>query len=157
MAFVRKSISKEQAVQRLETLCVRGEQCRYDLQEKLRRWGIPTAEHEAILDALEDKRFFSDERFARAFAHDKLMFNRWGKMKIAMSLRMKRLSSRLIREVLEEIDPEEYRKVAREFLAAKARQIGDLDSYENRTKLYGAGLRRGFDSELVGKIIKSLS
>lgn len=154
--MIKKQISKEIALQRLETLCVRGEQCRYDLQEKLRRWGVFPSEWEAILDSLEERRFFSDARFAAAFAHDKMLFNRWGKMKITMSLRAKRVSSPLIREALEELSDEEYQRVLLDFLQAKARTIPDLTSYEGRTKLYRAALSRGFESSLVSNLMRKL-
>lgn len=164
--MLKKQISKEVAIQRLETLCVRGEQCRYDLQEKLRRWGIFPSEWEEILDSLEERRFFSDSRFAAAFAHDKMLFNRWGKMKITMALRAKRIPSSLIREALDELSDEEYERTLREFLQAKARSIPNLTlpdnpsaeerqlNYEARTKLYRAALSRGFESPLISRLLK---
>lgn len=152
--MVRKQISKDQAIQRLETLCVRGEQCRFDLQEKLRRWGIFQSEIDGILDSLEDRNFFSDARFASAFAHDKLLFNRWGRMKIVMALRAKRIASNFIDDALEAIEDEEYERVLRDFLVAKARSIKEGFSYEGRTKLYRAAIARGFESQLAAKVVK---
>lgn len=153
--MLRKQITKEVATQRLETLCVRGEECRFDLREKLRRWGIAPSDAEAILDSLEDRRFFSDARFATAFAHDKLLFNRWGKMKITMALRAKRIPSSLISDALDELSDEDYERVLREFLIAKARSIKEGDTYEGRTKLYRAAMSRGFDSSLISRLIKA--
>lgn len=153
--MLRKQITKEVATQRLETLCVRGEECRFDLREKLRRWGIASSDAEAILDSLEDRRFFSDARFATAFAHDKLLFNRWGKMKITMALRAKRIPSSLISDALDELSDEDYERVLREFLVAKARSIKEGDTYEGRTKLYRAAMSRGFDSSLISRLIKA--
>lgn len=152
--MIRKQISKETAKQRLETLCVRGEECRRDLEEKLRRWGILPADREEILDSLEERRFFSDARYATAFAHDKMLFNRWGRMKIIMALRAKRIPSTLILAALNEFSEEDYRRVLSEFLQAKARTIPDLDTYEGRTKLYRAALSRGFESSLISELIK---
>lgn len=155
--MIRKQISKEAAIRHLETLCARGEECRYDLDEKLRRRGFSASDREEILDNLERKRFFSDARFAAAFAHDKMLFNRWGKMKITMALRAKRISPAIIRDALDLLSEEEYEQVLEDFLRAKARTIAGLDTYEGRTKLYRAAIARGFESSLVSRLIKTLT
>lgn len=154
MAFRKERISEEMATQRLESLCVRGEHCRYELEEKLRRWGFVTEERDKILDSLEERRFFDDRRFAAAFVRDKMLYNRWGKMKIRIALSAKRIDRSLVEEALEDIDEEAYRESARSFLTAKARTVREGNTYEGRTKLYRAGLSRGFESSLVASIVK---
>jgi len=155
--MLNKRISEATALQRLETLCVRGEHCRHELQEKLRRWGFFPAESESILESLGKRRFFDDRRYAAAFVRDKLLYNKWGKLKISISLRAKRINPDIISEALEEIDPEEYERIAREFLYARAKSIKEGFTYEGRTKLYRAGLSRGFDPQLVAGIVKNPS
>lgn len=154
MAFRKQKISEDVAVQRLESLCVRGEHCRYELEEKLRGWGFFPDESEAILESLEKRRFFDDSRFAAAFVRDKVLYNRWGRIKINMALRSKRIDSSIIDEAFDEIDEDEYRNAARTFLSAKARSIKEGNTYEGRTKLYRSGLTRGFESQIVTAIVK---
>jgi regulatory protein len=155
--MIQKKITKEVALQRLETLCVRAEHCGFELQEKLRKWGLFGSEAEELLQSLAQRRFYDDARYASAFVRDKLQYNHWGRMKIMLGLRAKRVDSAIISEALDEIDQEEYEQVARDVLAAKARSIKDLDTYEGRTKLYRAGLSRGFESQLVARIVKEIA
>lgn len=152
--MLSKKISKEEARGRLELLCVRGEHCRHELQEKLRKWGFYSSEIGEILDSLEERRFFDDSRFAESYARDKLLYNRWGRIKIAMGLRAKRIDSSIIAEALAGIDQQEYEQSARDFLQAKARSVKEGYTYEGRTRLYRAGLGHGFESGLVARIVR---
>lgn len=151
----KKRISEDSAMQRLETLCVAGEHCRHELEEKLRKWGMLPDERERILESLEKRRFFDDNRFAEAFVRDKLIYNKWGRIKIRLALREKRVASELIDDAIAGIDQEEYEEVARDFLTAKARTVKEGNSYDGRTKLYRYGISRGFESSIVAKIVKS--
>lgn len=153
----KKKISEETALQRLESLCAAGEHCRHELLEKLRKWGMFPDECDRILDSLGKRRFFDDSRFASAFVRDKLLYNKWGRMKISIALKAKRIPAEVIDEAFDGIDEEEYEDVAREFLMAKARGVKEGNTYEGRTKLYRAGLSRGFESSLVARIVKSPS
>lgn len=153
----KKIISEENALLRLESLCVAGEHCRYELSEKLYKWGLSTDASQRILESLEDRKFFNDRRFASAFVRDKLLYNKWGRMKIMMAMRAKRLSSEIISEALEEIDEEVYENVAREMLIAKAASIKEGNTYEGRTRLYRTGITHGFESSIVAKIVKAPS
>lgn len=152
--MLRKHISAETALQRLEALCARAEHCQHELSEKLRRWGVSSSDAGKILDSLEKRKFFSDSRFAEAYARDKLLYSEWGRMKIVMGLRAKRVGTDEIDNALEALDPEEYKRVAIRCLRSKARSIKEGYTYEGRTKLYRAGLQRGFESQLVAEIVK---
>jgi regulatory protein len=152
--MIKKTISPEDALQRLETLCVRAEHCRYELLEKLRKWGIFGSEAEKVLDSLGQRRFYDDARFASAFTRDKLLYNHWGRLKIMLGLKAKRIDSGIIADALNEIDAEEYESIASEFLTAKARSIKEGFTYEGRTKLYRAGMGRGFESQIVARLVK---
>lgn len=152
-----KSITSQEALNRLELYCSRGEYCRYELSEKLRRWGIMPAEAEKILNSLEERRFLDDRRYAAAYVRDKLIYNRWGRMKLSLGLRAKRVDTSIIEEALDEIDPEEYLQTARDFLISRARTIKEGFTYEGRTRLYRTGLSRGFESAVVASIVKDRS
>lgn len=157
MAFQKKSITPQEAQGRLELLCVRAEHCRHELAEKLHKWGIFGDTAEKILDDMAQRRFFDDARFAQAYVRDKLLYSKWGRLKISAQLRAKRIPTSVISEALDTLDPEEYTRVARDFLTAKARTIKDGLTFEGRTRLYRAGLARGFESSVIAPIVKSPS
>lgn len=142
---------------RLENMCIKAEHCTAEVREKLRQWGVHPDDAAEIIEALIARRFVDDKRFAAAFVRDKYRFARWGRRKIEMALRQKRISDAIINQAFEEIDNEEYTRILTELLAAKAKTLGPLTDYENRVKLFRFALSRGFESSLVSNIIKALA
>lgn len=141
---------------RLEALCARSERCTYELRSKLRTWGITTDAADRIIASLVKGRFADDARFARSFVNDKFRFAGYGRLKIRMALAAKRIERDIINEAIAQIDPDEYAARLREILAAKARRIDDIDSYEGRTKLFRFGASRGFESDAVAAAIREM-
>ena len=83
-------LTDEEALNRVASYCSTAEHCRAEINEKLQRWGIAYDTIARILDRLESEKFIDDERFCRAFVNDKFRFAKWGKMKIAQGLYMKK-------------------------------------------------------------------
>ena len=66
-----------------------------------------------VLDALEDEKYIDSARYARAFVHDKLAYDRWGRLKMQQALRLKRIPQCDITEAFTEmIEPDAYREGA---------------------------------------------
>lgn len=155
MPLQRKAVSPENARVRLENMCVRSEHCEWELREKLRNWQVAPSDAAEILEALRKARFYDDRRFAAAFVRDKMMYNRWGRRKIAVGLMAKRIDRNLIQEALGEIDDGVYGGILLGFMRAKARGIADGNSFEGRTKLFRAAASRGYEPALIARYIRS--
>lgn len=153
----QKKITPQDALMRLETLCAQSEQCIFDLRQKLYRWEISSNDSERIIRQLIETRFVDDARFAVAYCRDKYRFNRWGRMKIVYGLRAKQISSQDIQEALKAIDEKEYEEILVSVVKSKAQSIKDVDTYEGRTRLFRSVASRGYESELIAKIIKERS
>ncbi len=151
-----RQLTPPQALERLQNLCARSEQCEHDLLEKLRRWKIAPDAAEKIMDRLRKERFVDNERFARAYTRDKHRFSHWGRLKISAGLRAKRIDSGLIKAALdEEIDEHDYRASALRILRAKIPSVDEPTSYEGLNKLYRYAVGRGYESALVMQLLKS--
>ena len=115
-------LTDEEALNRVASYCSTAEHCRAEINEKLQRWGIAYDTIARILDRLESEKFIDDERFCRAFVNDKFRFAKWGKMKIAQGLYMKKIPSDVAWRYLNEIDEEEYLSILRDLLASKRKR-----------------------------------
>ena len=125
--------------------CSTAEHCRAEITEKLQKWGLPYESVHRIVDRLETEKFVDDERFCRAFVNDKFRFSKWGKMKIAQGLYMKKIPSNVAWQYLNEIDDDAYLSVLRELIASKRKSIRADDDYQLSVKLMRFALSRGFE------------
>ena len=137
-------------------LCSRYEKCTSQIYEKLKLWGLSTAESEQVVKQLVEEKYLDDERFARAYVKDKFRFNHWGKQKIAHVLRAKNISPEILDLALEEIVDDDYSDNLRKLLTDKEKSIKSKDKYDKRNKLMRFALGRGFESGKVYAIFKEL-
>lgn len=156
MGVLRKPMTAEKALLRLEGQCAVKEVCTYEAYEKLRRWLVAPDDARAVVERLVERRFIDDSRFARAFVRDKAVFARWGRFKIVMALRHKGFSRDMIAEAIATIDMEAYVATLDSLVAAKSRQLADADSYEGRTKIFRFAASRGFEPALIAEAIKRM-
>ncbi len=151
---MRKPKTVADALDRLQGLCARSEQCSDDMRRKLANWMIPAPDADKIIARLKKERFIDDARFARAYARDKLLYSGWGQYKIMKGLMMKRIPRDLIDDAIDTLDPNEITETAERVLRSKARSIKEGNTYEGRTKLFRFGASRGFDTKLLSNLIR---
>ncbi len=149
-------LSYENALLRAATLCSRCEQCSPDIIKKLSAWGLSSSDSDKIIERLTELNFLNDERFVKAYAHDKLCFSGWGRKKIQQGLWAKRLPKELIELSFDEIDDEEYTDIACQVIRAKAKSYKEWPlSRENKIKLIRYAMMRGFEYPLIADIIRN--
>ena len=157
MRTERKPVAPDKALERVQLLCSRSEQCSADIVKKLTSWGLGTNEIGSIIKTLVRDRFLDDARFAKAYCYDKFNFSGWGRRKISMGLWAKRVPGDLLEAALEEIDADEYEKMARRIIKSRVPLITDaLTTREGRNKLLRFGVGRGYEMGLVIDVIRAL-
>lgn len=157
MNQVRRTLTPEKALARLEDLCARSEQATGEAAKKLAAWGISATDARRIIDSLVSRRYIDDRRYCQAFVKDKFRFARWGKRKIYAALSLKRIDRSLIGEALDGIDDDEYLSVLEELIRIKARTISGADTYDGRTRLFRFAASRGFEPELISRVLRSMA
>jgi len=128
-------------------LCSQREYCQYDIRLKLREKGVELEEVEQVIAELIKHNYLNDERYVRAFVHDKSKLQGWGPEKIRYALRAKQLPDTLIRMALAEIDPNARKETLRHLLETKRRSIKATSESDLRVKLIRYALSRGFSYE----------
>lgn len=148
-------MTPDKALERLQTLCARSEQCSSDLRKKLSKWGVTGRDADNIISDLEKSRYLDDARFAVSYVRDKYRFAGWGRHKIISGLLVKRIPRQYIDDALAEIDLKEYAGIAFNALAGKLRTLDRTDMKVCREKLLRFGVSRGYETSLVLRIIQS--
>ena len=120
------------------------------------RPGLSASEADEVVARLRAERFLDDERYARAFVHDKLAFNRWGRLRLRRELRAKRIAAEAIDAALVAIDEVAYRDTLLALLRAKLPQGGDT-SPQARARLLRNAMAHGFETSLVIDCLRQLA
>lgn len=139
--------NENEAFSRMAAYCSAAEHCRSEIAEKMQRWGIPYATIDRVLQRLEQEKFIDEERYCRAFINDKYRFAKWGKVKIGQALQLKKISSSVYWNFLNEIDEEEYHAILKKLLEAKRKSVRAENDHELEGKLVRFALSRGFGME----------
>lgn len=148
-----REMTEAQALSRLAALCARSEHCQGEMREKMHRWGFDDDACDRVVEELVAKRYVDDERFARAFVHDKLEYNGWGRRKIEQALRMKRVEQSVIDQALADTVQDDYVEKLRPLLAQKRRSIKASNERELTMKLIRFAMSRGFTYDQISQCL----
>ena len=152
----KPSVLFKETLQKIKFLCSKQEKCSNEIKFKLAERNLTEQEIEKILMILSGENFINDERYAISFAHDRLKFNKWGKIKIQYQLRQKGIFDNYISNALEKIDNSEYKQILKAEITKKYKGIHTSNKYELKSKLMRFGQSRGFETDLVFQVIDEL-
>jgi regulatory protein len=106
-----------------------------------------------VLLLLIQGNYLNEERFARTYASGKFRMKRWGKRKIKYQMKGKGLTEKCIELGLSEIDREEYYTTLENIIEKKLEQSKENVPYKIRSKISSYLYGRGFESNLINKIL----
>lgn len=148
-------MTTDEILYKLAARCSTSEQCLSDIEAKLNRYELTDEEKAHILRRLIEEKFIDDQRYAVAFVRDKYRFNKWGRIKIAQSLRMKGIDHATIRDAMHYIDEEEYLSILRDLINTKRAHTHGHNEYEVNGKLIRFAMGRGFEFDTIRKCIET--
>ena len=148
-----KPMSEEQALARLTALCASAEHCTGEMIDKMTKWEISEEAQARIMEHLVKNKYIDDERYCRAFVHDKMEYNHWGRRKIEQALYVKHMDKAIQKTVLDEIPDEDFIDILRPLIVHKRRQTRANSEYEMNMKLMRFAASRGFTIEQIRQCI----
>lgn len=140
------------ATQKALALLARCEQCRAGLARKLLAKGFSKDTVEGVLDALEERDFLSDRRFARAWLNSRRIGHYEGRSRLLSELAARGIGKEVAKEAVDsffdEFDEEEICRKAAKKLVAQGK---------SGEKLMASMQRAGFSWKMSSNIIKEIS
>ncbi len=136
--------------------CAYQERCYKEVEDKLSEWGIYGTDAGEIMIKLSEQNYLNEERFAKAFAGGKFRVKKWGRNKIRMELKQRKISDYCIKSGLAEIDDDVYLNTIQEVALDKWEQTKQPNIIAKRYKVYQYLASRGFENELIQPILKKL-
>lgn len=150
----KKRFTPSEALARIYRYCAYQERSHHEVKQKLFDFGLRSDEVDELLSKLITEGFVNEERFAKAFAGGKFRMKKWGRIKIEQELNALGLSRKCISSGLKEIEDDDYRKTLQQLLEKKNNLISEGDSFIRRDKLAKYVISKGYEPDLVWKLIK---
>ena len=118
-------LSKAEWFSKAEAYCARAEHCAADVRRKLFEWGAPEDLFDKIEESLYANDFLNDARFCRAYVHDKVEYQAWGRLKIRAGLQALQLPDSAIQDAMDAIDKAKYANNLRKLIAQRQKESED--------------------------------
>lgn len=150
-----KRLSVQEARRNIYRYCAYQERAHSEVRDKLYSYGLYKDEVEDLLTHLITEGFLNEERFAKAFAGGKFRMMKWGRLKITNELEARGLTANCIKSGLREINEEEYFNTLSGIITKRAGQSDEKDPFVKRDKVARFAIQKGFEPELVWRIVKS--
>ncbi len=148
-----RTYTPQQAKAKIEDWCAYQERCQQEVRDKLYSYGLRSGDVEELISRLISDNFLNEERFARAFAGGKFRIKKWGRIKIKVELKSRRVSDYCIRKGLEEIPDKDYRKTLQKLLSDKEAILTEKNKIRRKYKLLRYAYSKGYEQELVMEIL----
>ena len=155
----KKSLTKEQAYQKLRHYCAYQDRCHSEVRTKAYSLGLRRPDVEELLSRLIEENCLNEERFAKAYAGGKFRIKHWGRLKIKSELKGKQISSYCIAAALGEIDDAKYNETMQRLAVKKWNSIkgAGTNVFVKMTKTRDHLLRRGYEANLISLEIRKLA
>lgn len=137
---------------RFATLRPRSEK---EVKDWFSRRSVHESLHQELFNRLKRFDLIDDMRFTQWWIEQRTSFKPRGKRALEAELRNKGIKKEIISEVLEETEVDEE-KMARELLEKKAYRWKNLPKLEVRQKMGAFLARKGFNWEIIEKVLNKL-
>lgn len=141
------------ALVKMQNWCAYQERCQQDARDKLYEFGLWPGAVENIISKLIEDNFINEERFAMQFARGKFNIKKWGRIKIRIELKQKRVSDYCLKKALQQIDPDEYLATLKKLIEAKRKLVKEKNQIKLKYKLMSYALSKGYERDLVMDIL----
>lgn len=147
----------EADILKLRYYCAYQERCHMEVREKCLELGLRGEDIENAIAHLVEDGFLNEERFAKAYAGGKFRMQQWGRKKISMMLKQKKVSEYCIRKGLAEIDEDDYMQTLEQLASRKYVLLKSEQYLKRQYKTLQYLLQRGFEQELARAAIEQIA
>lgn len=146
-----------EAKTKLEALCAYQERCSFELNTKMISWGLDLEDRNRLLAELIASNFLNEERFAEAFTSGKVSIKKWGRIKIRIELKKRKISEYSINKALSLIDEDLYLENLRHLLEKKWISLSsEKNLYNKKMKVYRYLSSKGYETDLIKDCVEEL-
>lgn len=127
---------------------------RSELEQALAKRDVPSDVANRVLDRFEDVGLVDDEAFARSWVESRQRTRGLAGRALAQELRRKGVDDEVVRETVDDIDPDSERETARRLVRKKLPSLRKHDRDVRVRRLAGMLARKGYPSGLAYAVVK---
>ena len=139
-------------LQSLMRFCAYRERAEYEVHQKAVQLGMLPAQIKSAMATLKEEGFLNQERFLRAYVHDKRTFQGWGPYKIQAHLRHYQIPNADIQQALDEVSPEIWMTSLQKLVHQKTSLPPEDWDVVQRQKMFRWLYGRGFSSDQIQEV-----
>lgn len=144
------------ALEKIKNWCAYQERSQQEVRNKLYEFGLHSEDVENAIVYLIENNFLNEERFATVFASGKFRIKKWGRIKIKLELKQRRINDYCINKALKQIDGNEYFATLEKIIERKFREEKETNKIKKQYKVIKYAMSRGYEQDLIMDAIKSL-
>ena len=148
-----KVYTVKEATERIQSYCAMQDRCQWEVERKMKEWGVSEIIIKNILTDLILDKFVDEQRFSESFCRGKFRIKKWGKVKIENELKIKNISKKCINKGLLQIEKKEYIKVLKDLYLKKRDSLKDTNQFIRKGKIVKHLQQKGFESKLIWELI----
>lgn len=147
-----KPLDLSDFLKRAAAYCARRETCQFDMYQKLKDWGAEYKVASQVVAELISQNFISEERYAKAFVHDKQKFRSWGPQKIKHALEAKKISAYSIQKALQALDSQDVQVTIQKLYDQKISKVQGKTLFIKQQKVFKYLLGKGYSWDDVQRV-----
>jgi len=151
----KKLFTFDEIKQKLVNYCVYQDRSHSEVEQKMKEYVLIPEAKEEILIFLIQENYLNEERFAKSYTRGKFYIKKWGRNKIKNSLLQKGITEKLIQKSFDEIAEKDYEKTLLDLIEKTIITYKGLKDYQKKQKLIKFLISKGYEYELILKILES--
>jgi len=143
--------SLEEIRQKLVSFCLYRDRCHSEVEAKMKEFFLIPEAKDDIMVYLINERYLSEERFTRSYIRGKFYIKHWGREKIKLNLKSKKIPEKLIFSCMDEIYEGDYIKQIHIFTEKLLQTSQGLNKYQKKNKLIKFLVSKGYEYDIIIK------
>ena len=134
---------------KLKQYCSYQDRCHNEVEKKLKTFDVISEVKEQIISNLISENYLNETRFCKSFVRGKFKIKNWGKRKITLELKSRKVSNYNLKEGLKEINEIDYLDKLENIFNKKFASLDHLSLINKKKKILSFLLYRGWETNLI--------
>ena len=134
---------------KLKQYCSYQDRCHNEVEKKLKTFDVISEVKEQIISNLISENYLNETRFCKSFVRGKFKIKNWGKRKITLELKSRKVSNYNLKEGLKEINEIDYLDKLENLFNKKLASLDHLSLINKKKKILSFLLYRGWEANLI--------